>query len=133
MTAAVLAIVSLSDILNIVKGNGFEEQEVDEELEEELEDLIDIDLKMFGTGLSIVCNLIIILFLCYCSFYLEGILLKGIAVFAILLQLYFILQKTRKNSGIFDKNSHRPQIMLASLSNIAVILFTLLNKISKLS
>lgn len=132
LTAAVLAISSFSDMLNILAGKGFDEHEIDEELEEELEDLADIDLKMFGTGLSVACNLIVILFMCYCFFYLESLLLKGAAAIAILLQLYFILVKTRRNSE-FDKNKHKPQILLASVSNIAVILFTLLNKISRIN
>jgi glucan phosphoethanolaminetransferase (alkaline phosphatase superfamily) len=131
--AAILAMISLANIMSIVIGDGFEEQEIDEELEEELEDLVDIDLKMFGAGLSVASHLIVILFLCYCVFYLEGILLKGVTAFAILLQLFFILKKTKNNSGIFDKNSYKPQILLASMSNVTVILFTLINKISRIS
>jgi hypothetical protein len=131
--AAILTISSFSDIYSIAAGRDFEEMELDEELEEEFEELSDIDVRMLGIGLSVVCNLIVILFLCYCSFYLENLLLKGIAAFGILLQLYFILKKTRKNSDTFDKNQYKPQILLASMSNVAVILLTLLNKISKIS
>ena len=131
--ATILTVISFANIYNIAKGNGFEEKEVDEELEEELEELVDIDLKMFGAGLSVVCNLIIILFLCYCAFYLESILLKGVTALSILLQLYFIQKKIGKNSGIFNRNKHKPQIFLASISNTAVVLFTLLNKISGIS
>ncbi|NLK87500.1 MAG: hypothetical protein GX279_08425 [Clostridiaceae bacterium] len=131
--AAILTIVSFANIVNIAGGNSFDEQEIDEELEEELEDLVNIDIKMLGAGLSVVCNLIIILFLCYCAFFLENTLLKGITAFAILLQLYFVLVKTKKNSGVFDRNNHKPQIFLASMSNVTVILFTLLNKISRIS
>ncbi len=127
--AAILLAVSIANIYTIAKGTGFEEHEIDEELEEELEELVDIDLHMFGAGLSIICNLTIILFLCYCAFYLENIIFKGITVLSILLQLYFIQRKI-KNSGIFDKNLHKPQVFLASISNTAVVLFTLLNKIS---
>lgn len=128
--AVIMTINSFMNICNIAGNNGFEEQEADEELEEEIEELADIDIKKLGDGLSVVYNLIAILFLCYCVFYLETIVLKVIATFAILLQLFFIYKKTVKNSDIFDKNKYKPQIMLASMSNVAVILFTLLNKIS---
>lgn len=131
--AVIMTINSISNIYNIAGYNGFEEQEADEELEEELEELADIDIKRFGDGLSVVSNLVAILFLCYCAFYLETIVLKGIASFAILLQLFFILKKTRKKSDSFDRNNYKPQILLASMSNVAVILFTLFNKISRLS
>jgi hypothetical protein len=75
-----MTIISFTDIYNITKFNGFEEQEIDEELEEELEELADIDIRKFGAGLSIVNNLISILFLCYCAFFLKTVLLKGMVV-----------------------------------------------------
>jgi hypothetical protein len=56
-----------------------------------------------------------------------------LAAFSILLQIHFILKKIKKNGNIFDRNLHKPQILLASISNVAVILFTLINKISRIS
>ncbi len=131
--AVIVAIISLMNIHRIIKKSSFNEQEIDEKLEEELEELADIDIKKIGNGLSVVYNLISILFLLYCSFFLETILLKSIASFAILLQIYFIIEKTKKNSGVFDKNRLKPQVLLSNISNITVILLVLFNKISVMS
>lgn len=72
------------------------------------------------------------IFIFYCAFYLETILLKGIAALAMTLQVFFIIKKSQKGSAGFDKNQHKPQILLSSISNISVVLFAILNKLSKL-
>lgn len=131
--AAIMTIISLTNINNILKKNCFEEHEIDEELDEELEELVEIDIKKFGNGLSVVNNLISIVFLCYCSFYLETILLKALASFAILLQIYFIIKKTKRSSEVFDRNKFKPQILLASISNVTVVILTLYSKISQMN
>lgn len=112
---------------NSLKGN-----ETDEEMEEELEELMDIDVKRFGTGLSIVYNMFVILFLCYCAFFLETIVLKAVASFAILLQIHFIIKKAGKNIPAFNPDRHKPQIIISSVLNMAVIIFTVMNKLSRL-
>lgn len=42
------------------------------------------------------------IFIFYCAFYLETILLKGIAALAMTLQVYFIIKKSQKGSAGFD-------------------------------
>ncbi len=133
VVAAAVTLASFRQIYSLLMLNGFKEHEIDEDLEEDLEELIDIDIRKFGAGLSVLINLIAILFLCYCAFFLDTVFLKGIAALSILLQVHFIIKKVRKRDNTFDKNEHKPQILLSSISNIAVVLFTVLNKISSIS
>lgn len=132
VTAALITLSSVRSIYSLLMHNGFHHHELDEELENDLEELVDIDIRKFGDGLSIVINMVIIVFISYCAFYLETILLKGIAALAMTLQVYFIIKKSQKGSAGFDKNQHKPQILLSSISNISVVLFAILNKLSKL-
>lgn len=132
IAAAAVTFASIRHIYSLVMLNGFQEHEIDEELEEDLEDLIGIDIQRFGAGLSVVLNLVVILFICYCAFFLEAVLLKAVAALAISLQVRFIIKKVRAKDSPFDKNEHKLQILLSSVSNITVVLFTLLNKLSKI-
>jgi len=132
VAAAAVTFSSFRHIYSLVMLDGFREHEIDEELEEDLEELIDMDIHILGTGLSVVLNLVVILFLCYCAFFLETVLLKGIAALAISLQVHFIIKKVCAKNSPFDKNRHKPQIFLASVSNLVIVLFTVLNKFSKI-
>jgi hypothetical protein len=131
LVSIAVVVLSLKDIYSLLTVNNFPDQQLDEELEEELEDLVDIDLKRFGTGISVVYNMIVVLFLVYCAFYLITHYLKILASFAILLQVHFIIKKLKDKEQSFDKNLHKPQILLSSISNIAVVVFAVLNKILK--
>lgn len=126
----IIAFVSCRYIYNLLSGNGFGDQENDEELEEELEDMVDIDIRLFGTGMSVAYNLLVILFLAYCAFYLDTVLLKGIAALAIILQIHFIIKKIGSKFQSFDRNLYKPQIFISSLLNLAVIFLTSVNKIT---
>lgn len=130
--SAIVATVSFKSIFHILKGNEFHNPKPDEELEAELEELADIDFKKAGTGLSIVFNLIVILYLFYCSFYLNTLLLKGITALAILLQVHFIIKKAGYEKKAYDKNNQKPQILLSSLSNLFIVIFAVLNKLLRI-
>jgi hypothetical protein len=133
VTAALVALTSIKSIHSLLMYRGFQEHEPDEELESDLDELIGIDIRKFGEGLSVVVNMVIIVFLVYCAFFLETLPLKGIVTLAIMLRIHFIIRKTRKSGEGFDKNRHKPQIFISSISNLAVVLFTILNKLSQLS
>lgn len=133
VASLILTVLSARYIYRLVSGESLHGNDADEELEEELEELIDIDVKRFGTGLSVIYNLFVILFLCYCTFFMEAFMLKVIVSLAILLQIHFIIKKTRRSTPVFNPDRHKPQILLASILNIAVIIFTILNKLSKLN
>lgn len=132
VASLIIAVLSVRYIYRLLTGESLQSSESDKEMEEELEELINIDVKRLGTGLGVVYNLFIILFLCYCTFYLETFLLKAVASFSILLQIHFIIRKTGKHTPVFNQDQLKPQILLASVLNIAVIIFTILNKLSKL-
>ena len=126
--SVILTVISIRNFYLQLTGESFQGGEADDELEEELEELIGIDVKKFGKGLNIVYNLLVILFLCYCTFFLDTVILKAVASFAILLQIYFIIKKTRKMLPAYNADLHKPQILFSSVLNIAVIVLTLLNK-----
>ena len=133
VASLIITVVSVKYLYRQFSAESLQGTEADEDLETELEELIDIDVKRFGTGLSVVYNLLVILFLFYSAFYLETIILKAAASFAILFQINFIIKKTRKHTPIFSPDQHKPQILLASVLNIAVIIFAIMNKLSKLN
>lgn len=130
--SVILLVLSLKSIFRLMTGESLQSGEGDEEIEEELEDLMDIDVKRLETGISVIASLVIILFLFYCAFYLEDFVLKAIVAFAMVLQVYFIIKKTKKTAKAYSPDRYRPQILLAGILNITVILFSILNKLYKM-
>jgi len=126
----IIAFISCRYIYNLLFGKGFGDSEDDEGLSEELEDMIDIDMRLFGTGMSVAYNMLVMLFLIYCAFFLDTVLLKGIPALAIMFQIYFIIQKVGRKSQGFDRNRHKPQILISSILNLVVILLATINKIA---
>lgn len=124
-----LLIVAFRYIFRYLTGENLADTETDEDAEEELEDLTGIDVKKLGTGLSVASNLLTILFLCYCAFFLDAIPLKIIAALAIILQVHFIIKKAGRDAAIYNPNQIKPQILLSSVLNIAIIIITLVNKL----
>lgn len=129
VTSLIITVLSLRNVFKLLSGESLMGGEADEEMEEELEDLIEIDVKRFGKGISVAGNLLAILFLFYCAFFLETTILKALASFAVILQIYLILKKTGRNSNLFEPDKHKPQIVLSSILNLAVVIFTVLNKL----
>lgn len=132
LVSIAVVVLSSKDIYSLLTENNLPDQQFDKELEEELEELVEIDLKRFGTGISVVYNMIVVLFLIYCAFYLNTHYLKILASIAILLQLHFIIKKLKDKDNSYNKNQQKPQILLSSIANIAVVLFAVLNKIFRL-
>lgn len=132
VTSLLLAAVAVRYIYKQLSGESFSDNDIDDELEEELEELIHIDVKRVGIGISVAYNLLTILFLCYCAFFLDTILLKAVASLAIILQIHFIMKKIRKASAAYNPDKHKPEILLSGVLNLVVIIFTVLNKLDKL-
>lgn len=100
LIALVLFIVSVRDIRNILmfmkdfksQGDYVVEDDMSDEREivEELEDMTNINIRKFSIGISLAKSLIIILFFVYCSFYVEGLMLKALISSLILYRIYLI-------------------------------------------
>ncbi|OGO81558.1 MAG: hypothetical protein A2Y21_02890 [Clostridiales bacterium GWC2_40_7] len=108
-----------------------EDDDSDEDAEEEFEDLLNLDMKKFGTGIYIVKDLFIILFFVYCSFYLKSILLKVDAALLILIQIHHIKSVLNRN-GLKKKEVNLSDRNLATISGILsllLIVFTSFNLI----
>ena len=132
IASLVVIIISVRNIVRLAADKSLEDDEPDEETVEELEDMMDIDAKKFGRGVSIICNMLIILLLIYSSFFLAALYMKIICALAILLQIHFIFKKAGKDGSSFSPDRHKIQILMSSILNITVIIFALLNKLAKL-
>ena len=60
VTAALITLAAVKSIYTLLMLNSFQQHELDEELESDLEELIDIDIRKFGDGLSVVINMVVI-------------------------------------------------------------------------
>lgn len=131
LASIIVTIASAGFIYASVSGNELHVNEEDEELEEELEDLMNIDIKKLGTGFSILYNMLNILLLCYCSFYLKAVIFKVIISIGVILQIFFIRKKYKENSSEINQKLIKPQMFAANVINITIILFTVINKLYK--
>jgi len=132
ITSLILTVSSVKYFYELFLDNEIPPDASEAELEEELEELIGIDVKKLGTGLSIVYNMLIILFLCYCAFFMETLVFKAVASFAIMLQIYFIVKKSGKHPVDFRPDLYKPQLILSNILNLSMIIFTVINKLYKL-
>lgn len=131
--SVVLSVLSVKNIFMLITGKSLQEKDSDDEIEDELEELVDIDVERLETGIGVITSMIIILFLFYCAFYLQALILKAIIAFAVMLQVYFIIKKTGKTKKAYSPDHYKPQILVASILNITIILFSVLNKLYKIS
>ncbi len=131
LASIIVIIASVGFIFSSISGVEFPINEKDEQIEEELEDLTNIDIKKLGTGFSILYNMLSILLLCYCSFYLKAVVFKVIISIAVILQIFFIRKKYKENSSEINQKLIRPQLFAANVINITIILFTVINKLYK--
>ena len=108
-----------------------EEDDTDNEEIEGFEDMLNIDMKKFGTGTYVVKNLFLILFFIYCSFYLKSILLKIDVALLILIQIYYIQSFLKRNGDIKKevKPSDRNLAMFSAILSLMLIVFTICNLI----
>ena len=127
--ALIISVISIRNIYNrffdIDSDGGY----IDEEATEEIEDLINLNMKKFGTGINVVKELSLILFFIYCSFYSGSILLKIVAALLILIQIYYIKgilnDKDKKEPTSFSRNL----TMLSSILSLVLVIFTTCNLI----
>ncbi len=127
LMAAILLVSSIRSLHKGLSGSDGGSPEADGDLEEEFEEIMNIDMEKFGTGIDVAKSLIIILFLVYCAFYLNSLLFKVLSALAILLQVSFISKNVKEKYDMprIQGISH----LFSSALNLVVILFTLLNKL----
>lgn len=125
-----LMVMSVKNIRSIRSGNGGSQDDSEDELELDVEEMLDLDVKKFGTGVNIAKNLFIILFLVYCTVYLNSMVFKALSVIAVLLQLFFIFDTLKHQEEGHDQSLYKLQFMASNILNIAIIIFTVLNKVS---
>jgi len=124
-----ILISSVGYIMRGSSNNSPEDDLMDEELEEELEELINIDIEKFSIGVSVVFNMLAILYLFYCAFLVNTLLVKAIAAGAVLLQVYIIIKKTSKKSPWRVRSRYTIPGIVSSLLNIAVVVLSFIHKL----
>lgn len=124
--ALILFITSFKNIYKLLFNIAIDD-EPDDDLTEELEDLMNIDMKKFGAGINTVKGLIVVLFLAYCIYFQVSLLLKLVTISALLLQVVNIINikkgTIKSKTGLNGFRFH-----LSGIFNIVVIIFTFCNK-----
>jgi NADH:ubiquinone oxidoreductase subunit K len=137
-------VISFSLLINAInstlslflKASGEAEESVDGvsvEIIEELEEMTNIDIKKFDTGITVSKNLIVILFLFYCSVFVYTTILKAIIAFLVVISIRNIIQRLILKSDLSLQKSTQnfKQKMIILTSNIGamiLIVFVIINK-----
>jgi hypothetical protein len=102
VTSIILIIASIKNLNTILfKYRRVIYDESSESLKE-LEDIVHIDIKRLIIGIKIIKNLIVVLFLLYCIFYLPILILK---IFSAVVILYWVMDSLNKISDLWSKSS----------------------------
>ena len=134
VTALVLLILSLGNIFSNAFGSNDENDQEEDPMIEELEELLDIDIKKLNTGIKFSRNLIGVLFFFYCSFFIQSIFF---GILAALLMLYWIHKaietmspKKLKYLVIKSKPVKKTVTIISAYATIALIIYTAIHKFS---
>jgi hypothetical protein len=112
-------------------------EDIDDELIEDLELIGEVDVKKFGIGFILIRNIIFIIFLVYCSFFLISFYLKMLTAAVIILWI----RDTLKTFNLKDENMNigpelsiwdRILLVLSGAGTTAVIVLTTCNKFIKM-
>lgn len=137
--AVMAVILVVSSVKNIYTRffhvDQIDEEDTDEEAAEEFEEILNINMKKFGTGIYVVKDLFLILFFIYCSFYLHSILMKINASLLILIQIYHIKkvlnkkEQRKKETTTLDRNL----AMVSGILSLVLIALTTCNLVFKMN
>jgi hypothetical protein len=130
LMAVILLVSSVKNLYRGLLGANSGSLESDSDPEEDLEEILDLDMEKFGIGIDIAKSLITILFLAYCAFYLNFLFFKAATALAILLQVYFIVEKIKAGPECEPAGIHGIGRMLSSLLTLVIVLFTVFNKLT---
>ncbi|MCX7712031.1 MAG: hypothetical protein N2484_19480 [Clostridia bacterium] len=131
----ILSLVLLfSSLRNLYELFARPEEEIESEEEadsEELEDFFGIDVRKLETGLSMVKNMMIILYLIYCSFYVHYFWIK-IFIFSLAFYwIYDIILSVQNRERSTEVNlAVTVKLSFVYLSTISIIILTALSKYS---
>lgn len=129
MMSLILAVASIRGIYRQLTG-GYEDSGTEGGFAEDMEEMADLDMKKFGTGIDVVKSLFIILFLIYCSFFLVTILFKAVLAAAAILQVSYIIQKTSRQTAYGSRRFYKFKYIVSSISICIIIVATVLTKLN---
>lgn len=131
LMAFILLVVSIKNIHTVLFHPGQVSLGTNEESGEELEDMMNVDIKKFGIGTKVSRNLFIILFFLYCAFYIHTLVLKILLAIIILFRLHSTLSDIKENGARENKErsmSGNFFMILINVCNIIIIAVVALNK-----
>lgn len=122
----ILWVASLKNIHTILFKSKKSSIQVEKSDVNDLESVIDIDLKKFGTGTKVVKNLMIILFLVYCSFFVNAFILKALTTAIIIYRIHIVLKSILNPKSILSvKNSNLKSLLLILVNLTTIILIAI--------
>lgn len=132
ISALILLIVSIKNIHTPAVGMQKETSEEYTSILEDLENASNLNIKKFETGIVVVKDFIIILFLCYCYFYINSIHLKiltfSIAFYWICDIIKFVEDKFHSANSIQITSLKLILFYLTNIGTVIIILLVTCNK-----
>lgn len=120
VTAIVLTVISIRSIFTHFFSAAENEEDTQDDGIEELEDMFDLNIKKFGTGINVIKSLFLILFYVYCSFSFNSILMKLPAALLIVIQIHQIRTTLRESTTI--KKSTKMNRNLKTITSVLSII-----------
>lgn len=106
--------------------------ESDEGTTEELEESLHINIRRFNVGLGVAKNLIVLLFLLYCTFFIHHmiaiVLISAVIAFRIFDTMKLLLPRLYSSEHIWIRRLSLLYALLMDLSMVALIIFVAWNK-----
>lgn len=132
ITGLLLLILSMRNIHNYLFKVISEPDETEDELESELKESMDFDVKKFGAGTKVVKNLIIILFFLYCTFYINQLIFKMLLAFIIVYWIRDIMSNVvLKRAGDKEYGVNAVSGLFHLTTNIGTIILIILVAMAK--
>lgn len=113
LISLILLYTSLKNIYFKVFNSGLAASDSEEDLSEELEQTMNVNVKKFKDGILVAKNLIIILFLAYCTFFISDFLLKILIALILTFRFTDIYKLFRK-----DKNLEPTSALIQKVKNV---------------
>jgi hypothetical protein len=128
----VLLYASLKNIITKIVDFKTSNSEPEEDLSEEFEQTMNVNVQKFKKGVFVTKNLIIILFLIYCSFFISDFLLKTIMSIVLTIRIVDTFKalntiKSEASSAVLDRIKAVYPIFI-DLLTAAIIVIVSINK-----
>ncbi|NLD48398.1 MAG: hypothetical protein GX660_14605 [Clostridiaceae bacterium] len=129
--AIILSLASLKSIIENLFISIEDDIDLSDDMIDEIEDQTNLNIYKFGIGLSVIKDLVIILFFVYCNFYLYSFIYKILFTFVTLYWLNDLVSSIKnpdKNNSQLKGIKVRFINVLTNLSSLLIIIIVAYNK-----